>query len=457
MNVPALDPVLSTAIASIQQSLNWYASQRRHWNYPPNVELQGAVRQDIQAIKQALEKLEQRVFKIAAFGLVSRGKSTVINALLGEKRLETGPLHGVTQWPQSVRWCSNDKIQIDLIDTPGLDEIAGGARADMAQTVAQQADLILFVIAGDITRTEFTALQALRQAHKPLLLVFNKIDLYPDQDQCQIFAQLQSLTPAGETVPIFSPQDIVLVSADPPPIPVRVEYGDQTVEEKWEKPEPQLDPLRQKIFTILNRDGNQLLALNALRQVERAEKKIAAKTIEIRTAEADQLIAKYMRYKALAIAVNPIAVVDLGASLISDLFLIRGLARLYGLPITSHEAGRIWKKVIIGSGGILISQWVSALFLGFQKTVNIWENPGNLTAYAGGAYSRGAWPPTVPTLLGKGQKFTSPRDQVGAIPVPVRRSPKSKIPSSPTVFFISCRNRILRMSRIWFKNIGKVN
>jgi small GTP-binding protein len=405
MNSSPPDSALSTAIASIQQSLNWYASKRRHWNYPPNLELQGAVGQDIQAMRQALEKLEQRVFKIAAFGLVSRGKSTVINALLGEKRLETGPLHGVTQWPQSVRWCSNDKIQIDLIDTPGLDEIAGGARADMAQTVAQQADLILFIIAGDITRTEFVALQELRQAHKPLLLVFNKIDLYPEQDQSQIFAQLQSLTPLGETTPIFSPQDIVLVSADPPPLPVRVEYDGKPAEERWEKPEPQLDALRQKIFTILNRDGNQLLALNALRQVERAEKKIAAKTIEIRTAEADQLIAKYMRYKGLAIAINPIALVDVGASLISDLFLIRGLARLYGLPITSHEAGRIWKKVIIGSGGILIVQWLSGLFLGLQKTASLLENPGNLTAYAGGALLQGGVAAYSAYIVGEGAKI----------------------------------------------------
>ncbi|AIE74748.1 MULTISPECIES: GTP-binding protein [unclassified Synechocystis] len=399
------DSALSAAIASIQQSLNWYASQRRHWNYPPNPELQGAVRQDIQAMNQALAKLEQRIFKIAAFGLVSRGKSTVINALLGEKRLETGPLHGVTQWPQSVRWSSNDKIQIDLIDTPGLDEIAGGARAAMAQTVAQQADLILFVIAGDITQTEFIALQTLRRAQKPLLLVFNKIDLYPEQDQGQIFEQLQALTPPGEDTPIFSPQDIVLVSADPPPIPVRLEYGDRPTEERWEKPEPQLDQLRQKIFTILNRDGSQLLALNALRQVEQAEQNIATKTIQIRTAEADQLISKYMRYKALAIAANPIGLLDLAASLITDLLLIRGLARLYGLPITSHEAGRIWKKVLIGSGGILLSQWVSALFLGLQKTVSLFENPGNLAAYAGGAVLQGGVAAYSTYIVGEGTKI----------------------------------------------------
>ena len=356
-------------------------------------------------MKRALEKLEQRVFKIATFGLVSRGKSTVINALLGEKRLETGPLHGVTQWPQSIRWCSNDKIQIDLIDTPGLDEIAGSTRGEMAQQVAQQADLILFVVAGDITRTEFNALQDLYQAKKPILLVFNKIDLYPEQDQAQIFAQLQSMTPDQESLPIFSAQEIILVAADPPPIPIRVEYGDRPSEERWEKPEPQLDALRQKIFTLLNQDGNRLIAFNALRMTEQAEQSIAQKTIALRETEADRLIGQYIQYKALAIAVNPFALLDLGGSLLSDLFLIRALARLYGLPITSYEAGRIWKKVIIGSGGILLSQWASALFLGFQKTASLFESPGNLAAYASGALLQAGVAGYSTYIVGQGAKL----------------------------------------------------
>jgi len=59
------------------------------------------------------------VIRIAAFGLVSRGKSAVLNALLGQKILQTGPLNGVTQWPRSVRWVANEKgkVQVELIDT----------------------------------------------------------------------------------------------------------------------------------------------------------------------------------------------------------------------------------------------------------------------------------------------------------------------------------------------------
>jgi len=183
---------LNQARASLQQALSWYSSFRRHWNYPPDAQLQASVREDLQALKSSLDKLEQTVIKIATFGLVSRGKSSVVNALVGQKILSTGPIHGVTQWPKSVRWSPpSGKVQIELIDTPGLDEIAGEARAEMAKAVAKEADLILFVVAGDITRTEYKALCELRQARKPLILVFNKIDLYPEQDQQTILAQLQ--------------------------------------------------------------------------------------------------------------------------------------------------------------------------------------------------------------------------------------------------------------------------
>lgn len=85
---------LNQARASLQQALFWYASFRRHWNYPPNSELQAAVRQDLQLLKSAQEKLDQNVVRIAAFGLVSRGKSAVVNALLGQKVLQTGRFMG---------------------------------------------------------------------------------------------------------------------------------------------------------------------------------------------------------------------------------------------------------------------------------------------------------------------------------------------------------------------------
>ena len=170
---------LNRARASLRQALSWYSYLRKP-GQSSNPELAGLVKPELDALTSTLSKLDANVIRIAVFGLVSRGKSAVLNALQGQKILQTGPLNGVTQWPRSIRWTpsASGKVQVELIDTPGLDEIEGEARAQMAKDVARQADLILFVVAGDITRTEYQALCELRQAQKPLILVFNKIDLY---------------------------------------------------------------------------------------------------------------------------------------------------------------------------------------------------------------------------------------------------------------------------------------
>ena len=398
----------SRARASLQQAISWYASSSRHWNYPPNPELQAVVRQDIQSLKIALTKLEQKLIKIAAFGLVSRGKSAVLNALIGENILETGPVHGVTKWPKSIRWTpSSAKIQIELTDTPGLDEISGDERSRMAKDVAQQADLILFVVAGDITQTEYEALSALRQTQKPLLVVFNKVDLYPEQEREKIYEQLQQLgteSHHSSLKQILSLEEIVMVAADPQPIPVRVEYPDGKVVEHWEKPPCQIEALRQKILTILNQEGGYLLALNALFQAKEAENNIACKTLEVRQIDAEELIWNYAKYKAIAIAVNPLPLLDILAGIFADLTLIRALARLYGLPITSHQAGKLWRTVIASSGGILLGEIGGSLLLSLSKgavAASSWLNPPQMAGYASAAIFQGGIAAYTAYVIGK--------------------------------------------------------
>jgi len=395
----------SLARNSLQQSIAWYSSQKRHWNYPPNLSLQNAVKDDIRILKNASEKLEQNIFKISAFGLVSRGKSSVINALLGKKILTTGAINGVTKWPKSVTWNpSSGKIQIELIDTPGLDEIDGEARANMAKEISQQSDLILFVIAGDITRTEYLALLELRQWQKPLILVFNKIDLYPETDLNSIYEQLQKLS-TQTNKPLFTPDEIVLVSAEPQPLNLRVELPDGTIKEEWEYLPPQIKPLQTKILQILNQEGKALLALNSLIQARIAQKNIAKKTIQFRKEEAEEIIWKYAKYKALIVSINPIIFLDLVGGLISDLMMIRSLARLYGLPITSHQAGDLWQTIVKSLGGLLLTEIGTMIVLGWAKTSivlnNLWENPQSFTTLASTALTQGAMAGYGSYLVGK--------------------------------------------------------
>ncbi len=379
----------------LQQSLSWYSSTRRHWNYPPNVELKAAVRQDLQVLKSALDKIDEKVIKIAAFGLVSRGKSAVVNALVGKKIFDTGPIHGITQWPKSVRWLPPySNLEVELTDTPGLDEIEGQGRAQMSRQVAYEADLILFVVAGDLTRTEYQAISQLRSMHKPLILVFNKIDLYPETDRKEIYRQLQELGSTSSIIDVLSPDEIVMVAAQPQPVSVRVEWPDGRVTNEWENPPPQIDELKQKIGKILSSEGRSILALSSLFQARDAEANIAKKTIELRQDLAEEIIWQYSKYKALAVAVNPIAILDIVGGAIADLLLIRSLARLYGLPITNYQATKLWRKILLSSGGLLLGEIGSTFLLGLGKSGaaigGVFESPAALTTYASTAAIQGA-------------------------------------------------------------------
>ena len=387
------------ARASLQQAISWYSGFRRHGNSPPSDRLQKTVKQDLQSLQSALDKLDRKAIRISTFGLVSCGKSSLINALLEEEVVATGPLHGVTQSLSILQWnpFPEEGLAVELIDTPGLDEVSGEARAIMAREIAQKSDLILFVVAGDITRTEYEALCQLRNTQKPLILVFNKIDLFPDRDRTQIYRQLQKLNAEGSgrsMEDLISTQEIVMVAAKPQPIQVRTESADGTVETTWETCEPQVAPLRGAICDILQKEGKSLLSLNALVQGRDAEANIARKTVELRQAEAERLINKYARYKAIAVAANPVIFLDLLGGLVADLALIRALSKLYGLPVTTYEAGNLLKRIIASSGGILLGEVGSSLFLGVGKggasLSSGFDSSGAIAAYVGTATAQGA-------------------------------------------------------------------
>lgn len=333
---------------------------------------------------EALETLEARlakpVLRVAVFGLVSRGKSAVINALVGKPLLPMGPLHGVTRWPRSIYWQpsidavhdADELLQIELVDTPGLDEVEGAARSEMAQEVAHQADLILFVTAGDITRTEYEAIAALQAAHKPLLLVFNKIDLYPDIDRQAVYDALTALwQAASDDQPnvLRAVDEVIMVAAAPAPLQVRVEWPEGQVTYEWETSSPEIGPLKQALLNIARQDGAALIALNALREADTLEMDIAKRSLAVHEAEAEALIWKFARYKALAVALNPISLLDLLGGFITDLAMIRALAKLYGLPITPHEARQLWQAIAKSSGALITSELGTGLLLGSGKGV----------------------------------------------------------------------------------------
>jgi len=135
---------------------------------PP--EARAELADDFSQVQAMLDKLEHGHIHIAVLGRVSVGKSSVLNALIGEQRFSTSALHGETKRNEMARWNEQESGSLFLIDTPGINEIDGEARERMAHEVSQRSDLVLFVIDGDMTDSEHDALQQLAREHRPLLL-----------------------------------------------------------------------------------------------------------------------------------------------------------------------------------------------------------------------------------------------------------------------------------------------
>ena len=126
-----------------------------------NAREQGLLAGSLAVLDRQLNRLQNGHLRIAVYGRVGVGKSSLVNALIGSAQMATDVAHGHTRRQQCARWPINvpGLTRVDLIDTPGIDEIQASARARLACRVAMEADLVLLVIDSDLTRPQSLARQ----------------------------------------------------------------------------------------------------------------------------------------------------------------------------------------------------------------------------------------------------------------------------------------------------------
>ena len=323
-----------------------------------------ALAHELAELRELCRKLDESTIEIAAFGMVSRGKSSVLNALLGREVFEVGATHGTTlrrvvhEWEPPVSGSSGTRpARLILVDTPGLDEIGGEMRESMAREAARRADLILFIVSGDLQRTEVEALSFLRSQQKPIILVFNQVDRYPDSDRQQIHARLEDERVRG----LIRPDDIVLAAARPDPIRVRYTAPDGSSKLVWERPAPLIEPLKAKILDVLDREGKALVALNTLFLAGDLQEAIVARKQRIREEAANRLIWNFALAKGVAVAANPIPVADLAGGLAVDVAMVLALSRVHGIPLTRASAVKLVRDMMIALGALGLVQVATRL------------------------------------------------------------------------------------------------
>jgi GTP-binding protein Era len=118
---------------------------------------------------------------VAVIGAPNAGKSTLVNALVGQKVAIVSPKKQTTR-ARLMGIAIERDAQILLVDTPGIFEPKrrlDRAMVAAAWTGAQDADLILLVIdaAAGVNSEVERIIASLAEREHPLILVLNKIDL----------------------------------------------------------------------------------------------------------------------------------------------------------------------------------------------------------------------------------------------------------------------------------------
>ena len=131
---------------------------------------------------------------VAVIGAPNAGKSTLVNALVGQKVAIVSPKAQTTR-ARLMGIAIQGSSQILLVDTPGIFEPK--RRLDRAMVAAAwggagDADLILLVIDADagITRGVERILEGLNGREHPLWLVLNKVDLLRKEKLLGLSVQL---------------------------------------------------------------------------------------------------------------------------------------------------------------------------------------------------------------------------------------------------------------------------
>ena len=312
----------------------------------------------LQALDHQLDRLQQRRLRVAVFGRVGVGKSSLLNALLGQAAFATDVAHGCTRHQEARTWAQPvaGLAQVELVDTPGIDEIAAAARARLAARVALSSDLVLLVLDGDLTSVEHDALSPLLASGKPLLLVLNRCDCWSEQQQTALIASIQRRLPVAARH-----LELIPVAAAPRQPELLADGRVRSVTQP-----PRVNPLRRALVDLLEQHGELLLALNALAGAERFHLALQRWRLGASRQAAQSLIGRFAAIKATGVAANPLVLLDLAGGLACDTALVLQLCQLYDLPMGGAGARQLLQRLsghnaLLGGAQLAIQLALGAL------------------------------------------------------------------------------------------------
>lgn len=308
-----------------------------------------AASETLQAIRQQVEQIQDEVarqalllksreieaslargdLQVVVFGTGSAGKTSVVNALLGRMAGKVNAPMGTTEVGETYRLkLRGIDREIWITDTPGILEAGeeGSEREMRSRQLATEADLLLFVVDNDLSRSQYEPLQTLAEIGKRSLIVFNKTDLYSESEQDIILARLRERLRG--LVPM---SDAIAIAANPQPVPLENGGTFQL--------EPNIMPLIRRMADVMRAEGEDLAADNILLQSQRLGEEARSLIDGQRRRKALKTIERFQWIGAGAIACTPVPLLDMLAAAAVNAQMVVEIGDIYGCEI-NKERGR---------------------------------------------------------------------------------------------------------------------
>lgn len=161
---------------------------------------------DRKRLRDVAQDLTEMFFMVAVIGEFNAGKSTFINAILGDRLLPTGitptteyiELIRYNEQPQRVPVVREDGLRewahpntgaegVAIVDTPGTGSVFA-RHEKIAKDFLHRSDLVIFVISAKraFAETERMYLELAKNYGKKIILVINQIDLLDEGQQQEV-------------------------------------------------------------------------------------------------------------------------------------------------------------------------------------------------------------------------------------------------------------------------------
>lgn len=330
---------VEASLTAVGQLLDQLATELAAADLPPDPV--PALRHTLAALTA---ELDRPTLTLALVGEPYGGKTTLQQALQADN----------PTWADRLTW-------VEMALPTGSGETTTGETGGEDTGTDPAWDGVLLITPGDLTATTWAYLQRLVDLDQGVGVVFSQCDRPSPAAASQILARLRDrCAPLGEGMPV------VAAAADPQSLTVRQVQADGSIQEQQTPQPPQLTDLQQMIEQQMLAQASQRVLTTVQRQSNTLRRQGQQSLNQVRRQRALPLIEQLQWVAAAAAFANPVATLDLLATVAISGQLIVDLAGVYGFSLSladGQAAASALAGLVVKLGLVEVASQALALVL----------------------------------------------------------------------------------------------